>query len=370
MAPEPWPRRVLLAVSGLSPQIVTETLFALAVAREPSFVPTEAHLVTTAEGAERARLTLLGPEGALAALAAEWDLPELAGVLDEGRIQVVTDAAGTPLEDLLTPEDNARAADLITARIRGITADPEAALHVSLAGGRKTMGFFAGYALSLFGRPQDELSHVLVPAELEQHPQFFFPPRRPRVLFGRDNRPIRAEAAAVRLAAIPLVPLRHGLPRELLDGTTGYAHAVRMAAARLGPPRLVVDLPRREVTAGGVPLAMPPVQLAFCAWLALRRQNPNDAEAGVSRYDADPTELLALYRETAGPAPGALAKVMAQGGGSVPADWLEQRKARHNKLVEVALGWSAAPYRVVAEGRRPRTVYRLALDAEAVEVRR
>lgn len=52
-------RRVLLAVAGLSPQVVTETLYALAVA-EGTFVPTEVHIVTTGEGAERARLTLLG----------------------------------------------------------------------------------------------------------------------------------------------------------------------------------------------------------------------------------------------------------------------------------------------------------------------
>jgi CRISPR-associated protein (TIGR02584 family) len=33
---------------------------------------------------------------------------------------------------------------------------------MSIAGGRKTMGFYAGYALSLYGRAQDRMSHVLV----------------------------------------------------------------------------------------------------------------------------------------------------------------------------------------------------------------
>jgi CRISPR-associated protein (TIGR02584 family) len=59
---EQYPRRILLCVSGLSPQIVTETLYALAVTGEPRFVPTEIHLLTTADGAERARLTLLSEE--------------------------------------------------------------------------------------------------------------------------------------------------------------------------------------------------------------------------------------------------------------------------------------------------------------------
>ena len=58
----------------------------------------------------------------------------------------------------------------ITNLIRAFTADPESALHVSIAGGRKTMGFFLGYALSLYGRAQDKLSHVLVSPPFESSP--------------------------------------------------------------------------------------------------------------------------------------------------------------------------------------------------------
>src|SRR5574337_1815314 len=72
--PHTYPRRVLLAVTGLSPQIVTETLYALAH-REPAVVPTEIRLVTTLEGAERARLTLLDPEdGQFHALCRDYGL--------------------------------------------------------------------------------------------------------------------------------------------------------------------------------------------------------------------------------------------------------------------------------------------------------
>jgi hypothetical protein len=51
------PGRTLLAVTGLSPQVVTETVYALARAH-PRALPTEIHVVITAEGAERARLAL------------------------------------------------------------------------------------------------------------------------------------------------------------------------------------------------------------------------------------------------------------------------------------------------------------------------
>ncbi|MBP8284794.1 MAG: hypothetical protein KAX46_12935 [Chromatiaceae bacterium] len=49
------PRRILLAVTGLTPQVVTETLYALACRTEPRWVPHEVHLITTALGADNAR---------------------------------------------------------------------------------------------------------------------------------------------------------------------------------------------------------------------------------------------------------------------------------------------------------------------------
>lgn len=56
--PPTFPRRVLLAVTGLTQQIVTKTLYALAVAQDPTWIPTEIRTITMAEGAKRARLSL------------------------------------------------------------------------------------------------------------------------------------------------------------------------------------------------------------------------------------------------------------------------------------------------------------------------
>ena len=58
MKPQDYATRILVAVTGLSPQIVTETLYALAVApapSEPRFVPTKIRLITTEQGAARAK---------------------------------------------------------------------------------------------------------------------------------------------------------------------------------------------------------------------------------------------------------------------------------------------------------------------------
>ena len=103
--PQHFPRRILLAVTGLSPQIVTETLYALAVQQKPAFIPSEVHLITTREGADRARLSLLSDSpGGFHRLCKDYRLPEIA--FPETNIHVLIDAKGQPLEDILGPVDS------------------------------------------------------------------------------------------------------------------------------------------------------------------------------------------------------------------------------------------------------------------------
>lgn len=246
-SPASYPRRILLAVTGLSPQIVTETLYALAIAADPPFVPTEIHLITTSEGAERARLALLSDKlGWFHRLRHDYALPPIA--FDTAHIHVLRDAAGQAMSDIRSPQDNLACADYITEQVRTLTAAPDTALHVSIAGGRKTMGFFLGYALSLFGRPQDRLSHVLVSEPFENTWAFFYPTPYENVIETADKKLADARDARVSLAEIPFVSLRHGLPTALLDGSTGFDAAVAAARASLGPARLELDLgtERRE----------------------------------------------------------------------------------------------------------------------------
>lgn len=104
------------------------------------------------------------------------DYPQLSLIqFDINCLDSIKDANGNALSDLRTPEDNEYAADEIHERIRQLTQNDNISLHVSISGGRKTMGFYAGYALSLHGRAQDRLSHVLVEEEFEFITDFFYP---------------------------------------------------------------------------------------------------------------------------------------------------------------------------------------------------
>ena len=267
--PQTYPRRILVVVTGMSPQVVTETTYALAV-REPAWVPTEIRLVTTRMGAEIAEQGLLNGEGWFHRLRRDYDLPAID--FNAERILTLSDAASEPLDDIQTPADNTAAADAITQLLCELTEDDASALHVSIAGGRKTMGFYLGYALSLYGRRQDRLSHVLVNPPYESLPEFFYPTPTEMMVKTRSGRLVDVRDAQVGLAEIPFVRLREGLPEDLLAGKIRFHDAVEAAQRAIGPVELVIDLSGKRVCAGGRIFHLPPVQLAFLAWLARRRK--------------------------------------------------------------------------------------------------
>ncbi len=105
-------------------------------------------------------------------------------------IYVITDKHGVLLDDIKTPAENEAAADFITQKVNGLTRDNDCALHVSIAGGHKTIGYYLGYALSLYSRAQDRLSHVLVTDRYEGLREFFYSPPESHVIYDRDKNPL------------------------------------------------------------------------------------------------------------------------------------------------------------------------------------
>lgn len=360
-------KRILLAVTGLSPQVVTETVYALAVARNPAWIPAEVRLVTTAEGAERARLMLLGRStGWFRRLLRDWNLPRIR--FDGSLIHVVTDPNGRPMQDIRSAQDNLAAADFLLREIRKITAGADTELHVSIAGGRKTMGFFAGYALSLCGRPQDVLSHVLVEPPFESHTSFFYPSPKPQVIYTPppESRPLDTSRARVTLAEIPFVRLRSLLLQAGAKAARRFAEAVDAVQEEL-EPAVVIDLAASRIHAGNTDVSMPPADLAFYAMLARATRSGIALPAPSEGGDAEPRDrFLAEYRRVNVPE-GNRERVEACLAKGMDRSYFLQRRARVTKLLESALGARRAVlYGIRAEGKRPDTVYRLALPPEAI----
>ncbi len=366
-APQNYPRRILLSVTGLSPQVITETLYALAVEQKPPFLPTEIHLLTTREGAERARLALLNPKtGRFHAFCRDYGIAPGAIHFTEQEIHVVEGEGRAELSDIRTADDNRAAADFITRHLAQLAEDAESALHVSIAGGRKTMGFYLGYALSLYGREQDRLSHVLVNAPFESEPQFYYPPPEPEVIdLARENRPASTADATITLAEIPFVRMRHGI--STAAGTVGFGETIRQVQNSLGPPRLQFDYAQRKIWVGGVQLAIKPVDAAYYLWLATRVVR---GEPPIHWSEAEPEPFLAVYRRLVSDYSGDYERTEeALRRNGLSADFASERKSRVQKALRNTLGRDeATPYLIENFGSRPLTRHGLKLTAEQIHL--
>ncbi len=366
------PRRILLAVTGLTPQVVTETLYALACRSQTPWVPHEIHLITTVTGAENARLNLLLPDGWFHRLCADYRLPAIEFPVEN--IHILTDANGQVLEDIRTPEQNTLAADFITETVRRLTETPDTELHVSIAGGRKTMGYYLGYALSLYGRPQDRLSHVLISDPYETNREFYYPtPYDHPIHSKRGDKEITVDArnALIELADIPFVRLRDGLPKALLKGDARFSQAVAAAQCVGRKLELFIDVPGRAVTAGSEPVKLTPQNFTLLLWLARRRQ-AQEEPIHCSVYGSDlasAQNYLAVCREVLGEHSAETERMEAALKNGMDSLWFSPAKTRLNQSLVRALGENgAAAYLIRQVGVRKEARFELTLGAENIRI--
>ena len=195
----------LIAVIGNTPQVMTETFWALRVQRH---VPIDEVFVMTTTMGKATCQQLLLDEGRFEQMLADYDIVPNRGVFDANHSIVFEDAEGNHLDDIRTSEENSLARDQIFRRIKDWTQDADVALHCSIAGGRKSMGYLLGAAIQFFGRPQDRLYHVLVtPSEIEMNRDFFFPPVRETQIPTSDGQHISTADVRIELAELPYVSI-------------------------------------------------------------------------------------------------------------------------------------------------------------------
>lgn len=361
-------REIFVFVLGKTPQVVTETLYCL-MHRDPPILPDEIHVLTTVEGERLMRQGLL-EEGHLEDLFRDYGYDPLAP--EHLHVVVFTDDKGRPLQDIRTTEDNERVGDFITSFIQRLSQKPEVRLHCSLAGGRKTMGFYLGMALSLFGRPWDRLYHVLVPPELESRPDFYYPLPGSTTL--RD---------AVQLAELPFVRLREKVTlagRSFKEMVADGQKAVDLATFQ---SRVRLDLGQGRLFIGDKEVSLPPVQLALYRLLLLQKTK------GCSRperpYCGDCTDCFLPLAELSGPEPyreilkGLLALYGPRSGqverfrakweplGGVSQEVLLQYISKINRALGEA-GVKGAFYAISAVGRPRQRRYGVMVDRSLIEI--
>lgn len=194
-------KNILVCVSGLTPQIVTETLFCLTFQQK---VPIdELYILTTSRGRDvimglddKVKYPHLKPE--LKRMCKMYAFKEPTFEYNDTHI-IVAKEQSIEISDVRNDEDNTLFPNKVCEFINEKTKDRDNVLYCSISGGRKSMGVDLAQALSLFGRENDKLLHVLT----HENNEFkgFFPESKKQI-------------KELELAILPYVRLRSIIGKE------------------------------------------------------------------------------------------------------------------------------------------------------------
>ncbi len=297
---------ILLSVSGQTPQIITETLCSLRMAGR---TVRDIYVVTTCPGKENIERMLLGinrktgvsGQDIFIEMSREYGWPDL--TLKEENILVFRDSQNHELEDIRTDQDEGIAADFLFKTLRDLIEQfPKTPVVASIAGGRKTMSYLMGSVMSILGRRDDELTHVLVDPRYEaidavkSGGQFFYRCKNSRKFYTRSGEELDGATAEVELSSIPFIRMGHFLKdskqwRKLMASGNRdniYSEAINYINSEMtvSPEDVYVTLDwqdaaldievRKDIRPARYRAELTPIQFAFYTLILCYRKNLAD----------------------------------------------------------------------------------------------
>lgn len=274
---------VLISVVGMSPAVVTETIWALHK-EEPELVPDEVKLYTTRKAWENATKALLNRDNGPSV----WD--ELQQKIGKEMIlkkHIFEDQQGGELEDIVTDSDQELVADQLLKGVREYKNPQQEVCRVvaSLAGGRKSMSALMYAVMSLAAEADDIITHVLADEQASACRNFFFPEQECQHLTARINgqeHPFTAADVHLSLAAIPFVPLAALVKNSDFDASGSFSRLVQNTSrvvAKVGPAQTQLRISKSQckVFINNNSLLLEPDQYTLMAIMAEYAITNNDA---------------------------------------------------------------------------------------------
>ena len=282
-------KNILIAVTGASPQVLTETIYALYTQGKP--IPEAVYVITT-EDSKQTLENGLFVQGYWDKLIVDYQLPPIA--FNSGHIWVITDDRGNGLMDAKGIDDQSIMADFITQKVAQLTQDDDVAIHASIAGGRKTMAFYMGYAMSLYGREQDVLSHVFVDDAFEFVSDFYYPTPTDCFIQGKLGKTINAKEATVTLAEIPFVRMRRQVDERIINQMEEHSFSKTVSAlnsANNSNTQVTISTIEKTVEVAGVKISLTGKSLAIYLFFLLKEERKET----LGRYFEDDKSQTAHY---------------------------------------------------------------------------
>ena len=271
-------RTVLVACVGTSPAVLTETVWALAH-QTPPCVPDEVVALTTKPGRDKLLAEILGDAPNVWMRLCESLRKEKIAVEDklvfgEALVRVIPDAHGNGADDLRTGEDNLRAADFMLQQLRQYTESPDTVVLASIAGGRKTMSALLFSCMTLLGREDDKVYHVLLPPEFEGgvEPPMFYPVKGVTYVNRATGQEYKSDKFRSELFEIPFVRMRGWYQERFKSIPPTYRTLVSkiqtVAPPALAYPKIEIDLRDGVLRLDGLVVRLSHTEFAALALIA------------------------------------------------------------------------------------------------------
>lgn len=197
-------KHILVAAVGMSPQVVTETIFTLA---KRGIVIHEVYVLTTSQSPVENFL--------------KENLPVLAQYLNikkpkfsKPNIRIYEEPEQMLSDDINSRTRSSEFTNLACVLLKELTSKKENVIHCSIAGGRKTMSVAMAVGMMLFGRKQDTLSHIIASKQFETSRRAF---------------PKAEEEDQVILFDVPYIRLHTLISRIAIDKVKNFSELVELA---------------------------------------------------------------------------------------------------------------------------------------------
>ena len=371
-------KNILLAVVGLSPQVITETLYAL---HQSNQTVDAIHVITTRAGKEKIYAELLGGEGGhYYRYLQDYDIESAAIDFSERNIHVVKDEHGIERSDIVDQLDNERLLKMCLELTFYFTKDSDSAVFFSVAGGRKTMSSCLSLAAQMYGRPQDRLYHVLVSSEFESNRNFYYPPKESRSIELKDKKgqPFYKETkyAQIHLIPIPFVSIREKISQDLLKNPEDPA-TLMLSLIREEASRLIVNLVSRKVIYKKQELDLMPARRALYALFVMQKKNCQieiercgsctECFLDIDSIYAKQDQITDFYRRMSGSRP--LDEMSDTGITSLSADNFNMYKGKLKGDFLNRFGpYALKELEIASVGSRPNTRYGILMDKSKIEI--
>lgn len=272
-------KNILFAITGMSPAVLTETIWALATSKKDPIIIDDIFVFTTLTGKSVLEKTLLSKIGKTKKT--HWDLFKecLSKKINSDLSQkmlltsyivsqgLILDERKNALEDIKNDSDNLAVADFFMEKIFPKTSDDDNRVFASIAGGRKSMGAMLHSVMGLLARNDDKILHILVSPPWDRIGGFLYPGCPGDFFDPATKKRLDSKNARLTLLEIPFVSMGKILDRVGERKRTSYKNlvaAVNDITSNKQDVKLVVNLKNKSVSVGNVKLEnLPAGQMAF-----------------------------------------------------------------------------------------------------------